>query len=122
LDCEKLYCEKCRPLHLAQLKNETRTAILSLRKILPKLSMQVGNFEQKKENLTQNNESIKREITSMIDRLIEDLKNREKCLHAEAEVYMQTQMRTIRLEKENAEIELASVTSFCDNTEHALNR
>jgi hypothetical protein len=84
--------------------------------------MQVGNFEQKKENLTQNNESIKREITSVIDRLIEDLKNREKCLHAEAEVYMQTQMRTIRLEKENAEIELASVTSFCDNTEHALNR
>jgi len=45
--------------------------------------MQVGNFEQKKENLTQNNESIKREITSGFDRPIEDLKNREKCLYAE---------------------------------------
>ena len=41
-------------------------------------------------------------------------------IRAEAEAY---QLKTItEAEKENAEIELASVTSFCDNTEHAINR
>lgn len=107
---------------MQQLKNETRNAILNLRKILPKLSSKVNNFEQKKEIATQNYNSIRREITSVIDRLIEDLKNREQCLHAEVEIYLQGQIRTIGLEKENAEIELASVTSFCDSTEQSLNK
>jgi hypothetical protein len=109
-------------LHLSQLKNETKSAILKLRKILPILSLKVGNYEQKKEKLTQNYSSIKREITNVIEKLIEDLKTREKCLHAEADVYLQTKLRTVEIEKENAEIELTSITSFCDNTEIALNR
>jgi hypothetical protein len=58
----------------------------------------------------------------VIEKLIDDLRDRERCLHAEAEVYMQSQMRTIGLENENAEIELASVSSFCDATEASLNR
>lgn len=122
LDCENLFCSQCRTVHLQLLKNETRNAILNLRKILPKLSGKVNSYEQKKELTEQNYSSIKREITSVIGRLIEDLKQREQSLHAEVEVYLQGQMRTISLEKENAEIELASFTSFCDSTEKALNR
>ena len=61
-------------------------------------------------------------MSLVIERLIEDLRNRERCLHAEAEVYMQSQIRTIGLEKENAEIELASVSSFCDSAELILNK
>lgn len=72
--------------------------------------------------INQSYDSIKRDITSVIERLIEDLRNRERCLHAEAEVYMQSQIRTISLEKENAEIELASVSSFCDSAETTLNK
>lgn len=67
-------------------------------------------------------DSVKQEITSVIQRLIDDLKNRERCLHAEAEVCMEAQIRTNGIEKENAEIELSSVSSFCDSTEPALNR
>lgn len=81
-----------------------------------------GNYEQRKTIVNQNFDSIKRDITSIIEKLIEDLRNRERCLHAEAEVYMQSEMRTIGLEIENSQIELASVSSFCDSTEFALNR
>ena len=35
---------------------------------------------------------------------------------------MQSQIRTIGLENENAEIELATVSSFCDSAESTLNR
>jgi len=100
---------------VSELKNETKQALTTLRRQLPKLSEKVGNYEQKKIHASQNAESIKRDITLVIERLIDDLKNRERCLHAEAEVYMQSQIRTISLEKENAEIELASVSSFCVN-------
>ncbi len=31
----------------------------------------------------------------MVDRLIEELRTRERCLHAEAEVYMESQLRYI---------------------------
>ena len=72
--------------------------------------------------MNQNYESIKREISSVIDRLVEELRAREKCLHAEAEVFMESQIRTINLEKENAEIELVSVSSFCDSTEQTLSK
>jgi hypothetical protein len=72
--------------------------------------------------INQNYNSIKSDITSTIEKLIEDLRNRERCLHAEAEVYMQAQLRTISIEKENAEFDLASVSSFCDSSEAALNR
>lgn len=43
LDCEKFFCEACRPTHLGQLRNETKQNVLNLRKTLPKLSQKVGN-------------------------------------------------------------------------------
>lgn len=81
-----------------------------------------GSYEQKKTLITQNFESIKREISSAIEKLVSDLRDRERCLVAEAEVYMQSQIRTIGLENENAEIEFATVSSFCDSTETTLSR
>jgi uncharacterized protein VirK/YbjX len=93
---------------------------MTLRRVLPKLSEKVGGFEQRRVAITQNFESVKRDITSVIEKLIDDLRSREKCLHAEADVYMQSQTRTICLEKENAEVELATVSSFCDSVEASL--
>ena len=80
-----------------KLKNEAKQSILNLRRILPKLSNNLGNYEQKKTIINQNYESIKKDITSIIEKLIEDLRNRERCLHAEAEVYIQSQLRTISI-------------------------
>jgi tripartite motif-containing protein 71 len=122
LDCEKWFCDECKPTHSIQLKNETKQKVMNLRRILPKLSQKVGSYEQNNAVIEANYNSIKRDITSVIDRLVEELRNRERCLHAEAEVYLQSQMRTSNFEKENAEIELASVSSFCDSVELSLNR
>ena len=122
LDCERHFCVNCHPAHLVQLKNDSRQSITSLRKILPKLSQRIGSFEQKKTIINQNYDAIRFEITSIVEKLVEELKMRERCLHAEAEVQMQSQIRTIGLEKENAEVELASISSFCDASDVALNK
>ena len=121
LDCERSFCAGCKPVHMSALKTECKQAGMNLRRVLPKLSERVGGFEQRKMAITQNFESVRRDITSVIDKLVDDLRNREKCLHAEADVYMQSQIRTISLEKETADIELATVSSFCDSVEAALN-
>jgi tripartite motif-containing protein 71 len=44
IDCEKYFCAECRSIHLAQLKNEIKQGILSLRRILPMLSQKVGRY------------------------------------------------------------------------------
>lgn len=122
LDCDRSFCSNCKQSHLIQLRNEIKQSVYNLRRCLPKLSQNVGSYEQKKTSISQNFESIKREISSAIEKLVGDLRDRERCLIAEAEVYMQSQIRTIGLENENAEIELATVSSFCDSTEATLNR
>jgi tripartite motif-containing protein 71 len=115
VDCSKFYCSDCKLTHLAELKNETKQIVSNLRRTIPKLSEKVGNmsflkaieedsklyliqilkgnFEQKQTIIKQNHESIKHDITSMVERLIDELRTRERCLHAEAEVYMESQLR-----------------------------
>ena len=44
LDCERFFCNNCRPVHNSQLKNETKQSVLNLRRILPKLSEKVGKY------------------------------------------------------------------------------
>jgi tripartite motif-containing protein 71 len=119
-DCDRFFCSNCKTSHINQLMNECKQESMNLRRILPKLSEKVGGFEQRKVAITHNFEIVKRDVTSVIEKLIDDLRSREKCLHAEADVYMQSQIRTISLEKENAEIELATVSSFCDSVESSL--
>ncbi len=89
---------------------------------MKKINENKGKYEQKSTLIVQNHDAIRREISSAFQRLIEDLKNREQCLLAEAEVGMAAQLRTNGLEKENAEVELSSVASFCDSTEETLNK
>jgi hypothetical protein len=42
LDCDKGFCAICQPLHLSQLKTEAKQSVLNLRRILPKLSNNLG--------------------------------------------------------------------------------
>lgn len=121
VDCDKSFCVNCKPVHVNQLKVECKQSTHNLRRLLPQMSEKVGGIEQRKTVIQQNFESIKRDISSVIEKLIEDLRNREKCLHAEADVYMQSNLRTVSLEKENAEIELVTLSSFCDSVESTLN-
>ncbi|UJR15703.1 hypothetical protein I4U23_002636 [Adineta vaga] len=119
-DCSKSICSDCREQHLRETSYNVSSLISQLRRSLPKLSDKIASYEQRVNSVQTNHEQIRREITSAIAMLIEELKHRETALFTEAEVYMQSQLRMFRLQQETAEVELASVASFCESVETSL--
>jgi len=60
------------------------------------LSGKIASYEQRVNSVQTNYEQIRREITSTISTLIDELKHRETALLTEAEVYMQSQLRYMK--------------------------
>ncbi|CAF1455310.1 unnamed protein product [Adineta ricciae] len=114
-DCSKFLCTNCRDSHLRDAIYNINSSVSQLRRSLPKLSEKLASYEQRVHNVKANHDQIRREIVQAIGTLIEELKHREAALLTETEVYMQSQLRTFRLQQETAEVELASVASFCDS-------
>ncbi len=56
----------------------------------------IASYEQRVNSVQTNYEQIRREITSTISTLIDELKHRETALLTEAEVYMQSQLRYMK--------------------------
>ncbi|CAF3802573.1 unnamed protein product [Adineta steineri] len=119
-DCSKYICSDCREAHLREACYNISSLVSQLRRTLPKLSDKIASYEQRVNTVKTSHEQIQREIASAIATLIEELKHRETVLFTEAEVYMQSQLRMFRLQQENAEIELASVVSFCESVGTSL--
>ncbi|CAF0868509.1 unnamed protein product [Adineta ricciae] len=119
-DCSKPICSECRESHLRETSYNVSSLVSQLRRSLPKLSDKIASYEQRVNSVQTTHEQIQREITAAIAMLIEDLKHRETALFTEAEVYMQSQLRMFRLQQETAEVELASVASFCESLETSL--
>lgn len=92
-DCSKTICSDCRDAHLRDATNHVHSLISQLRRTLPNLSEKIASYEQRVNLVRVNHEQIQREISSAIANLMEELKHREKALHTEAEVYMQSQLR-----------------------------
>ncbi|CAF0829568.1 unnamed protein product [Rotaria sordida] len=119
-DCSKYICSDCREGHLREGSYNIRSLASQLRRTLPKLSDKIASYEQRVNTVKTNHDQIQHEITSAIATLIQELKHRETALFTEAEVYMQSQLRMFRLQQETAEVELASVASFCESIETSL--
>ncbi|CAF1218861.1 unnamed protein product [Rotaria sordida] len=114
-DCSKFFCGDCREPHLRETFFNISSSISQLRRTLPKLSDKISSYEQRVNSVKTNYEQIRREITSTIVALIDELKHRETALLTEAEAYMQSQLRTFRIQQETAEVELANVANFCES-------
>ncbi|CAF3418126.1 unnamed protein product [Rotaria sp. Silwood1] len=119
-DCSKYICSDCREAHLREGSYNIRSLVSQLRRTLPKLSDKIASYEQRVNTVKTNHEQIQHEIKSAIATLMQELKHRETALFTEAEVYMQSQLRMFRLQQETAEVELASVASFCESVETSL--
>ncbi|CAF3339938.1 unnamed protein product [Rotaria socialis] len=114
-DCSNFFCTECREPHLRETFQNINSSVSQLRRTLPALSDKITSYEQRVNIVKTNHEQIRREISLVIATLIDELKHRETALLTEAEVYMQSQLRTSRLQQETGEVELASVASFCES-------
>ncbi|CAF1591700.1 unnamed protein product [Rotaria magnacalcarata] len=114
-DCSNFFCTECREPHLRETFQNINSSVSQLRRTLPALSDKITPYQQRVNIVKTNHEQIRREISLAIATLIDELKHREAALLTEAEVYMQSQLRTSRLQQENGEVELASIASFCES-------
>ena len=120
--CEKLACEACRKSHFTQMKFDIGRLVNQLRRGIPKLSTSIADVEHKSEQVTQQVEAVKSEVRDTTERYIKELKDREKLLMSELDTFLVGEQRGVRLQQENMEVELASISSYCDSTEARLNQ
>lgn len=82
----------------------------------------IGKVEHSTNQVRQKTENVKNQISIAVERHIKELKDRERMLHSEMETYLQSELRSLRLHQETLEVELASLSSYCDLMEGLLSR
>lgn len=120
--CDSVLCDTCRRSHMDQMRLDINRLVSQLRRGVPTFSDTVSVIESKSEELHQRAEAGKGEITEMIERYISELRNRQRLLHSEVQMWLLGEIRSLRMLQENVEVELASTASFCDSTESILSR
>lgn len=120
--CDNILCDTCKRSHMDQMRLDINRLVSQLRRGLPNFSEAVSLIEHKSEQLHQRAEAGKAEITDTIERYISELRNRQRLLHSEVQMWLLGEIRSLRMLQENIEVELASTASFCDSTESMLSR
>ena len=105
-----------------QLRLDINRLVSQLRRGTPAFSDAISTIESKSEQLHQRAEAGKAEITEMLERYISEMRNRQRLLHSEVQMWLLGEIRSLRMCQENVEVELASTASFCDSTESVLAR
>ena len=105
-----------------QLRLDINRLVSQLRRGMPSFSDAISTIESKSEQLHQRAEAGKAEITEMMERYISEMRNRQRLLHSEVQMWLLGEIRSLRMCQENVEVELASTASFCDSTESVLAR
>ncbi|KAL4222418.1 tripartite motif containing 71 [Mactra antiquata] len=120
--CDMVICETCKRSHMDQTRLDINRIVSQLRRGIPAFSDAVSVIENKSEQLHQRAEAGKAEITETIERYISELRNRQRLLHSEVQMWLLGEIRSLRMLQENVEVELASTASFCESTESVLQR
>lgn len=120
--CGKQVCNTCKKSHTTQLKHDIGRLVNQIRRGVPKISDVIGKVEHSTNQVRQKTENVKNQISIAVERHIKELKDRERMLHSEVETYLQSELRSLRLHQETLEVELASLSSYCDLMEGLLSR
>ena len=120
--CDNVICDTCKRSHMDQLRLDINRLVSQLRRGMPSFSDSISVIENKSEQLHQRAEAGKAEITEMMERYISEMRNRQRLLHSEVQMWLLGEIRSLRMCQENVEVELASTASFCDSTESVLAR
>ncbi|KAI8482834.1 hypothetical protein Bbelb_394960 [Branchiostoma belcheri] len=119
--CQRL-CETCRKAHTSQLKTDIGHQTSQLWRELPKLSEAVNLVEKTATHIKQSGEMVKLDIKSSIDQNIRKLREREQILLNEVDLFLQSELRLLKVKQENLEVEVASIASHCDSAESRISQ
>ncbi|XP_078573295.1 uncharacterized protein LOC144860097 [Branchiostoma floridae x Branchiostoma japonicum] len=118
--CPKRLCDACKKAHASQLKLDIGQQISLIWRELPKLTEAVNIVEKTATHIKQSGEMVKMDIKSSIDQNIRKLREREQILLNEVDLFLQSELRLLKVKQENLEVELASIASHCDSAESKI--
>nr|XP_039272513.1 RING finger protein nhl-1-like [Styela clava] len=116
--CEKLLCENCLTKHSHILKQDLDRAVSQVKRLLPKVSELISDLEERQKKSKENGEAVKLEIAQSVERCISELQSRKQLLMEEVEAFVAVETRSLQTEQENLQLELATMSSFCENAEN----
>lgn len=120
--CDQIICATCKDSHMEQIHRDVSLVLGQLKRGAPRLTDIAGNLERKMDAIRQRVDSVKSDITEAIERYIIDLRSRQRLLHNEAETFLQGEIRTLSLHKDNVEVEMAMLASFVETNESLFRR
>ncbi|XP_066302978.1 RING finger protein nhl-1-like [Branchiostoma lanceolatum] len=120
--CPKRLCDTCKKVHSSQLKVDIGHQINQIWRELPKLTEAANLVEKTATHIKQSGEMVKMDIKSSIDQNIRKLREREQILLNEVDLFLQSELRLLRVKQENLEVEMASIASHCDSAESKISQ
>jgi len=94
--CDNIVCDTCKRSHMDQLRLDINRIVSQLRRGMPNFSDAVSVIENKSEQLHQRAEAGKAEITDTVERYISELRNRQRLLHSEVQMWLLGEIRSLR--------------------------
>ena len=120
--CDMIVCVSCQNAHVEQLKLDIVRLTGQIRRGVPNISNAISSIERKSTQIRQRTEAVKSDVSEAIERYQSELRNRQRLLHGEIEMFLQGETRSLTMHVENLEVEIASISSFCDTTDSSLAR
>ncbi|GFR79464.1 tripartite motif-containing protein [Elysia marginata] len=118
--CDQLVCDECRRDHMTQVRYDVMRTIAQIRRGLPQITDQLIILGRKEVQFQNRCEEVKVDISDVFEKHVRDLKARERALQEEVDVFVGRELRGLGVFQETAQVENASISSFCDSAEASL--
>lgn len=115
--CTQILCEPCTKSHIEQVRNDVLRLVSQLRRGIPRVSNVLSVVDDKAEQFKQRAEVAKADVTEVIERFIMELRSRQRLLHNKIDMFLLGEIRSLTAHKENLQVEIASISSFCQTVE-----
>lgn len=118
--CDKQVCPLCLHSHMAQMKLGIGHLLKQLRDGLPLLTQSLDGATEWGGQTTRRVEAARAAMTTAIDAKVRALRDRQKILNSELDSFVQQEQRALQARRETVELDMASVSSYCDSAEQML--
>lgn len=119
--CNRKICKDCKTAHVNILRKEIALINSQVREGLKDLCSALHNTEENADKLQKNYMQVKDEIEEVVRRYTRDLLDTEAKLKHHLDVYLKSELRSMRQLEHDLQIELNNVNSNCDLVDKYVN-
>ncbi|KAG8198693.1 hypothetical protein JTE90_015516 [Oedothorax gibbosus] len=119
--CNRKVCKECKAAHVNILRKEIALINGQVREGLQQLSTVLNTTKENEEKLQKNYSQVKDEIEEVVRRYTRDLLDTEAKLKHHLDVYLNSELRSMKRLEHDLHIEMNNVNSNCDLVDKYVN-